>query len=83
MVSVFDGIDGLRPVDPADLAEYERAMTEEVIPQLLKEQNRKRWPQPAAAGWMCPNCGRAHSPEITTCPHDNRTLGERLRNANK
>lgn len=22
-------------------------------------------------GWMCPQCGRAHAPSITTCPEDN------------
>lgn len=29
-------------------------------------------------GWSCPKCGRAHSPEIKTCPVDNRTFGERV-----
>jgi hypothetical protein len=36
------GIPGLKPVDPADLAEYERAMREEAIPEILKEVARRQ-----------------------------------------
>jgi hypothetical protein len=31
------GIPGLKPVSPEDLAEYERSMTEEGIPQILED----------------------------------------------
>jgi uncharacterized OB-fold protein len=33
-------------------------------------------------GWKCPNCGKAHGPQMQTCPappHDNRAFGERIR----
>jgi len=33
-------------------------------------------------GWSCPNCDRAHPDSVKTCPVDNRTYGERLREAN-
>jgi hypothetical protein len=35
-------IPGLKPVNQADLAEYERIMKEEGIPQILKEMSRRR-----------------------------------------
>lgn len=42
-MNLFDMVPGLRRVDPADLAEYERAMREEAIPAMLKEvENRRR-----------------------------------------
>ena len=37
----FDGIDGLRPVDPKDLQEYERVMREEGIPEIIKAVRRR------------------------------------------
>lgn len=36
-------------------------------------------------GWSCSNCGKAHSPEIQTCPNrkaDDRSWGERVKEAN-
>lgn len=39
----------------------------------------------APKGWKCPNCGKAHSPEIQSCPNrkvDDRTYGDRVREAN-
>ena len=33
---VFDVIEGLTPVDPNALADFKRAMTEEVIPEILR-----------------------------------------------
>lgn len=36
-------IPGLKPINPEDLAEYERAMTEEGIPEIIKAvENRQR-----------------------------------------
>jgi len=35
------GIPGLRPVTAADLAEYERAMREEVVPEIIKAVARR------------------------------------------
>jgi len=34
-------------------------------------------------GWQCPNCGTAHSPDISTCPEPPRggSLRERLKQA--
>jgi uncharacterized OB-fold protein len=35
----------------------------------------------SAAGWQCPNCGRAHAPDVATCPEMPRggSLRERLK----
>lgn len=30
------------------------------------------------SGWQCPNCGRAHAPDVKTCPIDNRPLRARM-----
>ena len=38
----FKIVPGMKPVDPADLAEYERAMREEVIPEIIREVERRR-----------------------------------------
>ena len=37
------GIPGLNPVNPADFAEYERAMREEVIPELIEDAKKRCW----------------------------------------
>jgi hypothetical protein len=40
---LFDLIDGLRPVDPRALEEYERGMAEEAIPEIIRAlENRQR-----------------------------------------
>jgi hypothetical protein len=36
MSSIFDFIEGFEPVDPVDFAEYERAMREEVVPEIVR-----------------------------------------------
>jgi hypothetical protein len=36
MSSIFDLIEGFESVDPADFAEYERAMREEVVPEIVR-----------------------------------------------
>lgn len=35
------------------------------------------------SGWQCPNCGRAHAPDVATCPEPPRggSLRERLKAA--
>lgn len=33
------------------------------------------------AGWQCPNCGKAHAPDVSTCPEPARggSLRDRLK----
>ena len=51
--SPFSGIPGLKPVDPADLVEYERAMREEAIPAMVKEhQENQRRAHESRQRWM-------------------------------
>jgi len=37
----------------------------------------------AVSGWQCPNCGKAHAPDVSTCPEPARggSLRERLKAA--
>lgn len=30
-------------------------------------------------GWLCPNCKRAHAPDVKTCPVDTRPLRDRIK----
>ncbi len=39
--SIFDLVEGLKPVDRKDLEEYERAMRDEAIPEMLEESRRR------------------------------------------
>lgn len=39
---LFDLIEGLQPVDPNALAEFARAMTEDVIPEIVKVVEERR-----------------------------------------
>jgi hypothetical protein len=39
---VFEMIEGLTPVDPNALAEFQRAMTDEVIPEIVKVVEERR-----------------------------------------
>ena len=80
MRSIFDNIEGLKPVDPADLVEYENGM-KEAIQEMLDEKRRQYFAVPES-GWNCPNCGRAHPVSVITCPIDNRPMGERVRAIN-
>ncbi len=36
-MNIFDEIKGLKPVDPVELAEYEREMRQEAIPAMIEE----------------------------------------------
>lgn len=41
--------------------------------------------QAGKAGWKCPNCGKAHGPQMQTCPappRDDRSFAERMRASN-
>lgn len=38
----FKLVPGMKPVDPADLADYERAMREEAIPQIIQDVKERR-----------------------------------------
>lgn len=40
--NVFDLIEGLKPVDPNALADFERVMTEEVIPEIVRVVEQRR-----------------------------------------
>jgi len=39
---VFDLIEGLTPVDPGGLADFKQAMTQEVIPEIVKVVEERR-----------------------------------------
>jgi hypothetical protein len=39
---VFDLVKGLKPVDANSLAEYEREMTDEAIPEIIKDVEKRR-----------------------------------------
>lgn len=38
---VFEDIEGLTPVDPAILSEFQRVMNQEVIPEIVKAVERR------------------------------------------
>lgn len=40
--SVFDQIEGLTPVDPDALADFERAMTDDVVPEIVRVVEERR-----------------------------------------
>jgi hypothetical protein len=39
---IFKLVDGLKPVDPKALADYEREMAEQAIPEIIKEVEKRR-----------------------------------------
>jgi hypothetical protein len=39
---VFKLVQGLKPVDPTALAEYEREMTDNAIPEIIKDVEKRR-----------------------------------------
>jgi hypothetical protein len=39
---IFKLVEGLKPVDANALAEYEREMTEEAIPEIIREVEKRR-----------------------------------------
>ena len=68
-------------------------LTEEgmlAVEEFVKERRKQFEDDPprglrgiAVAGWQCPNCGRAHAPDVATCPEMPRggSLRERLKSA--
>lgn len=48
--------------------------------QIRNDPPRGLQPSPSF-GWQCPNCGRAHAPDVGTCPDPPRggSLRERLK----
>lgn len=40
--SIFDLVEGMTVVDPKDLADFRRAMAEEVIPEIVKVVEERR-----------------------------------------
>jgi hypothetical protein len=49
---VFDIIEGLQPVDEAALAEFSRAMHEEVIPEIVKVVEERRLAAAESRHWQ-------------------------------
>jgi len=41
-IGIFKLVEGLKPVDASALAEYEREMTEEAIPEIIKDVEKRR-----------------------------------------
>ncbi len=52
---VFDVIEGLTTVDPNALADFERAMTEEVIPEIIKVVEERRMLAAESRRWQLKN----------------------------
>ena len=49
---VFEAIEGLTLVDPNALAEFERAMNEEVIPEIVKAVEERRMLAAESRHWQ-------------------------------
>jgi hypothetical protein len=49
---VFDLIDGLSPVDPRGLEDFNRAMTEEVIPEIVEIIEERRLKAAESRHWQ-------------------------------
>ena len=42
VLSIFDAVEGLTPVDPALLEDFQQAMAQEVIPEIVKVIEERR-----------------------------------------
>ena len=49
---ILENIAGLQPVNPADLAEFKRAMSEEVIPEILRVIDERRLQAAKSRHWQ-------------------------------
>ena len=49
---VFDVIEGLKPVDQSALADYKRAMTDEVIPEIVRVVEERRMLAAESRRWQ-------------------------------
>ena len=50
--NIFDLIEGLKPVDPAALEEFEEAMSEEVIPKIVEVVEERRLKAAVSRHWQ-------------------------------
>lgn len=50
--NVFDLIEGLTSVDPAEFADFEQAMNEEVIPEIVKVVEKRRMLAAKSRHWQ-------------------------------
>lgn len=50
--NVFDVIEGLKPVDQNALADYKRAMTDEVIPEIVRVVEERRMLAAESRRWQ-------------------------------
>lgn len=75
----FLNIEGMQPLD-----EERRSILQELQEQADKgaRPNGLR-PMHLGPGWQCPNCGKAHGPQVATCPEEptGGSLRERLKSA--
>jgi len=49
---VFEAIEGLTPVDPTALADFQRAMNDEVIPEIVKVVQERRMLAAESRHWQ-------------------------------
>jgi hypothetical protein len=49
---VFQAIEGLQPVDPNALADFKRAMTEDVVPEIVKVVEERRMLAAESRHWQ-------------------------------
>jgi hypothetical protein len=49
---VFEAIEGLTPVDPSALADFQRAMNDEVIPEIVKIVEERRMLAAESRHWQ-------------------------------
>lgn len=49
---VFEAIEGLTPVDPNALADFQRAMNDEVIPEIVKVVEERRMLAAESRHWQ-------------------------------
>lgn len=50
--SVFDDVEGLTPIDPNAFADFKRAMTEEVIPEIVRVVEERRLAAAESRHWQ-------------------------------
>jgi hypothetical protein len=76
------GLDKLSPAEVAQIEEWGAERRRELDAEPRRGLRRPET-APLSAGWQCPNCGRAHSPDVPTCPEEPRggSLRERLKSA--
>ena len=71
-MNIFDGIDGLNPIDVVALDEFNEQCRKD-LDDYEQDRKRRAWQQSAPVGWYCPNCKNYHSPDTHTCPEPSRS----------